>query len=781
MGLFDRIRIRLNEVKKEPPIESGSVDPANQQGTFRKNERNKKKIMRKLEPKGPKQGELNLGNTKTTNTPISTKRTLKGRPLGSKTKPKGETYKQLTTGGERQKQRKIIKKEFKKQQPISDLKKAKKYAKGEYPKIGGGGLKPDIKKPVKGNTPVKTNVSKINVDKIFSGTGNVKKGGNVPDKNINPKSKGTTPVKTNVSKLNVDKVFDKPKNPITKTIGVKQSDVSKKAKDFTKDINKANVKRQETVAKRKYFRGRKAQRVPGASGVKSTGSFSKGTLKSSPTGQRAYDYEKLGIDARERKARADKLDRKLNKSLMKGGKYPEGLQKALDKDKVKTPSQGIEKAAKDVVNRMKAGDKKARKEIIDLVDKDFKSKTPAKQKEYIKKFDKIQRAKGRTFNVKTGKYDPSPFEKSLRKAGGSGDVSPTAGSKIRKRVETIRKTRAAKLGLDDPFDIDTSKASKEVAKKFGTKPVKGGLDFGKPGTGVKDTIKNFQPRDISARTYAKKVDTGLKKANKSFRQFSRDLQDFKDRDVPGGPKKTTVRKTRVSFQTPGGRQSVGMAPKNKMPTGQQFINKYKKGHPMNPEIEGIDFNKPKKNPPINVTGGSGGGKKPPKVTYGAGPTPQGPREPRKIKKIFAPGSTGKVNVSKMLAKQNKDFFKSARRITKTLPGTRGVTKALAKLGPQGRAAAAIGTVALSSPTIRKALGGALLGAGLGTFAGKKDDYSKQLKLGDGIKSIGPVKSTYSLSKPKFDKGTKVSGGYVQNPKDVAKMKEKRKNYTPTKK
>ena len=88
---------------------------------------------------------------------------------------------------------------------------------------------------------------------------------------------------------------------------------------------------------------------------------------------------------------------------------------------------------------------------------------------------------------------------------------------------------------------------------------------------------------------------------------------------------------------------------------------------------------------------------------------------------------------------------------------------------------------MSSPTIRKALGGALLGGGLGAFAGKKDEYSKQLKLGDGIKAVGPVKSTYSLSKPKFDKGTKVSGGYVQNPKDVAKMKEKRKNYTPTKK
>ena len=55
MSLFDKLKYRLNEKKKEPPIESGSVDPANQQGTFRKNERNKKKSMRDLENPSTKQ------------------------------------------------------------------------------------------------------------------------------------------------------------------------------------------------------------------------------------------------------------------------------------------------------------------------------------------------------------------------------------------------------------------------------------------------------------------------------------------------------------------------------------------------------------------------------------------------------------------------------------------------------------------------------------------------------------------------------------------------------
>ena len=46
--------------------------------------------------------------------------------------------------------------------------------------------------------------------------------------------------------------------------------------------------------------------------------------------------------------------------------------------------------------------------------------------------------------------------------------------------QKVRKTRMKRLGTPDPFEVDTSQASKEVAKQFGTKPVKGGLDFGKP-------------------------------------------------------------------------------------------------------------------------------------------------------------------------------------------------------------------------------------------------------------------------------------------------------------
>ena len=400
------------------------------------------------------------------------------------------------------------------------------------------------------------------------------------DPNDLPSNKLGKPTYKNIPKGSLPKP-SKPKAPIqlppaktSKT--VKQSDVSKQAKEFTKDINKANVKRQETVAKRKYFRGRKAERLPGRSGEKPTGSIARGTYKSSPTGQRAYEYEKMKIDARDQKRARDKLDRKLDKSLKKGGKYPEGLQKALDKDKVKTPSQGIEKAAKDVVNRMKSGDKKARKQVMDLVDKDFKSKTPAKQKEYIKKFDKIQRAKGRTFNVKTGKYDPSPFEKSLRKAGASGDFSPTMPQDKRKAGQKKRDTRIKKLKTPDPFEVDTSKAAKQSAKTFGT-PTKsqikklskkpGGYRAPKGNFGKGLTPGEFRGKQMDLKAFKKTTtkdvltDPKLSKQYgvKSFQKFSRDLQDFKDRDMPGGPRKTTTTKPKTSGVTLS-RQDVGMAP-----------------------------------------------------------------------------------------------------------------------------------------------------------------------------------------------------------------------------
>ena len=91
---------------------------------------------------------------------------------------------------------------------------------------------------------------------------------------VNPKSKGTKPVKVNITKP------------------IKQSEVSKKAKEFTAKINKANVKVQ------KNYVGRKAVRIKNATFGKKTGSLRKGNLSFPGDRSGAYQATKSDIEAR---------------------------------------------------------------------------------------------------------------------------------------------------------------------------------------------------------------------------------------------------------------------------------------------------------------------------------------------------------------------------------------------------------------------------------------------------------------------------------------------------
>ena len=94
-------------------------------------------------------------------------------------------------------------------QSKSALNKSKKYASGEYPKIGGGDrVTPKSKGP-------------------GASTG----GTNTPPSTVGGKSKGTTPVKVNVTKP------------------VKQSEVSKRAKEYTQKINKMRTAAKRSIKK----------------------------------------------------------------------------------------------------------------------------------------------------------------------------------------------------------------------------------------------------------------------------------------------------------------------------------------------------------------------------------------------------------------------------------------------------------------------------------------------------------------------------------------------------
>jgi len=554
MSLIDRVKKILKEAPERTPDNPSGLDFEGQSKKFVKNERDKKKIMRKLSNPSTN-SSANLDSQQ----PLST--TKKGQ--GSLFKDPGKDARK--TRKDKGTTRGLRTKKYGTKTPITGFNKAnkemldvtgksavrdaKKYSKGEYPKVGGGGLKPDLKKPVKGNTPVKTNVSKINVDKIFSGTGNVKKGGNVPDKNISPKSKGSTPVKTNVSKLNVDKVFDKPKNPVTKTKGVKQSEVSKKAKEFTVKVNK-----------------KRAQRIKNATGGKKTGSLRKGNLSFPGDRSGAYQSTKSDIETK----------------------------------------------------------------------------------------------------------------KLLKKAGGSGDFSPTMPQDKRIAGQQKRDARIKQYKTPDPFEVDTSKAAKENQKIFKNigepkRKIYKKIDtpkYQKTGSSFPDPFKSstptgsitkgteFKPKysgtnPLSTEYAERQVAKNLKKYKKSFKKFSSNLKDFSDRNVPGGPRK--IKKKFVGKNPPINnttRIDVGMAPPDPLiKKGSASSGGGSSSSVGNPKKIKKKFQNNNQSSGSSTSGSGSGGVKPPKTPKASagGIDPddafQGPIKDRKVKYD--------KKTRKQLKKQNK--------------------------------------------------------------------------------------------------------------------------------
>ena len=138
------------------------------------------------------------------------------------------------------------------------------------------------------------------------------------------------------------------------------------------------------------------------------------------------------------------------------------------------------------------------------------------------------------------------FRRDASGTGASGDFSPTMDTKLRKVRQAQRDARAKKLGTPDPFTVDTSKASKEVAKDFGTKPVAGGMRFqptrvvsqkaGVRKQYVEPTGSGGSTLPIKPKRERIPADTGsLKdapKVRKRFSQMSQDIKDLKvDRDI----------------------------------------------------------------------------------------------------------------------------------------------------------------------------------------------------------------------------------------------------------
>ena len=124
---------------------------------------------------------------------------------------------------------------------------------------------------------------------------------------------------------------------------------------------------------------------------------------------------------------------------------------------------------------------------------------------------------------------------------------------------SVRKARVDKLGGDiyDAPKFSQKKFDKSIGgAKKPTSPAAPGL-FGKGDTKGQMNVKGMEKKAF------KKTQPSDIKLPKSFTDFQRNLQDYKDRNVPGGPRKTG----RTSFSgSPSGSRfdpEIGMAPSDK--------------------------------------------------------------------------------------------------------------------------------------------------------------------------------------------------------------------------
>ena len=153
------------------------------------------------------------------------------------------------------------------------------------------------------------------------------------------------------------------------------------------------------------------------------------------------------------------------------------------------------------------------------------------------------------------------LQEKMKFPGGTGDIgftAPKRGEKVQKRLD-----RADKLGTPDPFDPDYDKKVKKVdgrtktGKVFkSTKPVATSA----PGFGKGDTPGQTRVKGLEKKAFKKTKPSDIK-LPKSFTDFQDKLRDYKDRDLPGGPRKSSTKsKTSGTPLTRLTRQDVGMAP-----------------------------------------------------------------------------------------------------------------------------------------------------------------------------------------------------------------------------
>ena len=386
---------------------------------------------------------------------------------------------------------------------------------------------------------------------------------------------------------------------------------------------------------------------------------------------------------------------------------------------------------------------------------------PIKQSEVSKKAKKF------TQNINQKNINRSEFSQNLKKIKGTktgkpistGDIGFTAPD--RKTKVAKRTTRAIKQGTPDPFKIDTSKAAKETAKTFGTKPVKGGLDMGKATIPTnKSPIKLTKPSDVTP--------------PKSFTDFSKKIKAYKEIEKKVNKPSYNIKSSSASS---GGSSSSSDG-------GRRIDKKFSQGNTSN-----------------QTSGGFSGGGKPPKkpsgggslVPPGGGSGGSGGVDPDGVFKGKIPNKGGMSN--KQFKKFRKDQKKMFKKFMKQAKGAQtnasnvynvgrrsrtgfeaiNLAKKIGKkrAGPLKRAAGFLARKAVKHPVGAAIVGTAALGtAALGIYGAKRKFLPNVKKENDIYKNSTIVgKVTYAKGK-RAGQPVLVSRNDKTNPPGISKSQRK---------
>ena len=559
--------------------------------------------------------------------------------------------------------------------------------------------------------------------------------------------------------------------------GVKQSEVSKQAKKFTKKINQKNINRPEGVIGDTYVSTDKKGNIRSAKKV-------------NPTLKKSVSQVKADIE------------------------FKKGIQQSRKLSGSKGTGELSDKAPQNVRNYVK---KVRDKRIKDL-------KLP-----------------DTSFNAKT-KFSQKAFEKSLKtstKGPKTGIVDPFKGSAITKGQANVKGLASKAFKKTKPSDIklpksftdfqknlqdykDKDKATMRTGKSSSKVKVSGANNLTRQDVGMAppDKPKVVKQSEVSKKAKAftnqiaqqkkaktnKVVDLATKKQQSKLSQAATNITQQRDdaivkreklRSVKGVKDTKAIRSTnrqvkeldKLAKQTQKAASGVGNpnAPVkyNKMTAGADFIKKNRKGPKLPNFIKNKTNNKmvtkpaTKKSVSFKIPGGEAIGEpKLPKfstgitksgnISFAKDPTKLGGMKLNKTTQAIVKRETSRA----LRRPENVKFAVAA---AKRKGFARGATRFIGKLGPKGRLAATVlgaGSYLATKPGVRNFVRNAAIGTGLAGvlgFAGKKE---KVLKKGDGLKTVGKVDVRYGLT------GTskKGQGGKIYNPKQMAQLGKVQKNF-----